>query len=239
MRTGCGFGVSLGTFITVFVGLIAIIVTLGLFTLNKIEANAIFRQHTEDQLSSIQTQVVSLRALVSSNQPLKRQNQEAAKELLAEARSKAIASIPAATVERAGKAFVEASQSESHAWAVAVDFVTYRTSLNTSPASISNLVADPSYYYIRPANGKPKFTEMHRSLGAVPIAQAAHLDLIGADANAGNKNGPPWLFASGGTAVLDGEHIRHVVFTGVEIPLLWNVCHPRRGGLCKLHLRAR
>jgi len=119
----------LGLVVTAFVGIVAIAVTMGVTAFNRVEQNAIFRQHTEDRLGRIEESLIGLRALIASSQPTRKQNQDAAKEILAEARQKAIPAISALIVEQAGKSFIEAARTEPKAWDVALDFVAYRSGL--------------------------------------------------------------------------------------------------------------
>lgn len=205
----------------------ATILTLGIFSLTQWNAankrladEAGFEASTNERLKAFERQFIDLRTLIIAAQPMRKQNQDAAKQLLAEARSKTIEPIPASTVERAGRAFIEASSSEATAWPVALDFVAYRTSLNaTSRPDPKNCISKPPFankYYMNDVyeNSKPAIQWVEPIIAE---ENAAHLDLIGHDENTGSKTGPSALLVRGGATNLDMEHARHVVFDGVEI----------------------
>lgn len=90
-----------------------------------------FRTNTKNTLDKLGTNMGSLRALISANQPLKKQNQDAAKELIFEAKTKVIQPIPEPIIEQAGNSFIGVAQDDPNAWKVALDFAAYRSSLNS------------------------------------------------------------------------------------------------------------
>src|ERR1700676_3549129 len=63
-----------------------------------VEKETEFRTATKDRLDTLDKDVIALRVLISASQPLRKQNQYAAKEVLIEARQSAIP-IPAQVVE--------------------------------------------------------------------------------------------------------------------------------------------
>ncbi len=180
-----------------------------------------FRTHTRDELKAIHIEVVSARALISANQPLKKQNQDAATELIVQARQGSIPPIPAPIVRDAGDSFVQASSQDQGAWKVALEYAAYRSLLNTpeipkyKPESLRASNQAWGYNFV-PDNHTPPTLQFSKSY-LVPRQQGAHLDLIGKDENTKLDQAPGWLFASGGSATLDGMDIRNVIFEGVQI----------------------
>jgi hypothetical protein len=200
-------------------------VAVGLFVLLQWNGYTIFRVHTEDQLKAIEGNLGVLRTLVSSSQPTKKQNQDAAKDILAKARQKTIPSIPESVVGQAGESFIEASQSDASAWPVALDFVSYRSSLNGSakPSELQPSELQPklvarqkSDFDFHPFADKPK-PKLAASNLSLPIEQAARLDSINVDQNKGHTYGPAFLLAIGGAMTLDRMHFRNVVVENVEV----------------------
>jgi hypothetical protein len=196
-------------------------VAVAIFVGTQISTNSKFQGNTEEHFRGIELQLVSLRALTAANQPLKKQNQDAAKELLAQAKKKLTPPIPEATVQQAGGNFIEASSQDQGAWKVALDFVSYRSWLNVSvfPPTTQALYtpvneSEMAYYTPHYITGRPA---TFKSTGSVPLSERALLEPIDEPAKVTAQSGNSSLLAFGGTQVLDGMHFRHVVLIGVEV----------------------
>ena len=151
--------------------------------------------------------------------PPNAENQAEAKDLLAVAKKESI-SLPLAIVEQGGQKSIEAAKGDPKAWSVALDFVSYRYSLNMRPSAAAT--AEPitgtettHYTYVRVRGLDSPSLKWKRPLG--PAAQATRWERIGENLNSNVPNQPTRLFAVGGGTSLDGEHIRNVVFESVEI----------------------
>lgn len=128
--------------ITVCLGLMSIVVALGMALINRRDADARFQTNSETfqtnaqkRMDGIETQLVSLRALIVGSNPARTQNQDQAKDLIQQARQKTIPPIPESVVEQAGDSFIEAAPNTPKAWDVALDFVSYRSFLNVPQTS--------------------------------------------------------------------------------------------------------
>jgi hypothetical protein len=165
---------------------------------------------------------VSLGLTTAANAPLTPEAQQSAKASLAEAKKRAIL-VPITVVEQAGKSFIEASKIESKAWDVALEFVSYRTSLNQhDEPQIHNLQLTDEYNtHIRSAG--PPTMSVSRS-GVMAIEKAARYEAIGENTSPGARAGPEFLIIDGhfsSTALqLDGMHIRNAVFKNATIEYL-------------------
>jgi hypothetical protein len=114
-------------------GPLGAVVALFIFSLNEFVKYVEFRTHTNDQFEKVLSQLGSLRAVSSANQPLSKQNQEAAKQLLAEVRSNAIPPIPLKTIEQTGQSFANAGVTDPGAWSVTLDCLRYISFLSRQP----------------------------------------------------------------------------------------------------------
>jgi hypothetical protein len=180
-----------------------------------------FETDTRDRLTQIDNQMVSLRALVAANQPLRKPNQDAARELLAQARRKSIPPIPAPVVEQAGMSFIEAARTDTGAWKVALEFASYRTVLNGSarpPGSEHTLTPlETTWYALKSVPGKPAPALNDSSHVRLPISQSARAEQLGNPIPQTANTGPAWLFVNGGAVSLDEAYIRRAVFNHVEV----------------------
>jgi hypothetical protein len=211
----------LGGILTVVLALIAIVVALGIGVVNRREVEATFRGRTEEKLSSIERQLIDLRVLVASSQPTNRQNQDAAREVLAEAAQKTIPLIPPPVVERAGKSFIDASISSPGAWGVATEFLAYRSKLNgfefRLPEPRDRFSLPKTSYYVLAADNNPKSPTFFSFGGNVPQQDAFRAEPI--DKPVPNEAEFGWrsFLIAGGAIKLDGMRYAHVVMTDVEI----------------------
>jgi hypothetical protein len=211
--------------IAVFLALIAI--TLGALyqSFGHLKEETEFRTNTNRTLAAIGVQMTDLRALTIAFRPEKKENQNAAKELLAEARSKAIPPIPPATVERAGASFIDASATQPTAWNVALDFVAYRTTLQENLLAATNaqrLATTPVDIHLSghyewndvPGHGFPTITVG----GDVPFYRAATAYLLSkSNLDAGQARGKEVILAIGGALSLDDMAMKHVVLRDVVV----------------------
>jgi hypothetical protein len=179
-----------------------------------------FRTNAKNKLEKLDTDVVSLRALISSSQPLKSQNQKAAKELLVQARQKLVPPIPEAVVQQAGMSFIEAAETDPSAWGIALDFLNYRSSLNVFTRTVKTVsvpVGAQTYFDIGPVvAGNPLPKVSHIPIGVAP-KDGARFEKIGHDLNQQSQFGTPQLILTGGAVSLDDKYVRHAIFQGVEI----------------------
>ena len=159
--------------------LFGIVITLVIAVTNRSEADARFQTQAQDfqkqtgtRLESIEKDLLSLRVEISSSQPLRSENQSAAKALLAQARRISVV-IPSTVVEQAGKSFIEAAKLNKNAWSVALDYVQYRTYLNSFKFSLPNtgLIPQDTHFDIQsPTDRQPPQFTISTSATGVPIA---------------------------------------------------------------------
>jgi hypothetical protein len=162
----------------------------------------------------------SLRASAVAAHPANASNQQAAKQLIIEAKQSKIPPIPLEAVQQAGSAFIAASN-EPGAWNVALDFVAYRSSQNEVSANVQKGLPLPlkgTDYTFHPLPDRPAPLLYHQTLIGVPIEDAARLeDLNRPSPNQGSKVGDAWLRLEGGEIVLDSMRMRHVTLLGVKV----------------------
>ena len=174
----------LGGVFAIIATLLALVGALGMGLLNRREVEATFRGKTEEKLNGIDRQLIDLRALVASNQPTRKQNQNAAKQLLEEALNKVIPQLPKSTVNQTGEAFNTAA--EPDAFKVAVQYAAYRTSLNAPYLGEGWMESPPVPYpewlrKIADASRAPGTPEpIWFTRGMAPIEQAAKFLPLGA-----------------------------------------------------------
>jgi hypothetical protein len=212
----------LATIIAIFVALLG--VTLGAVyqSFSHVKEETEFRTNAKDRLGAIESQMVALRALIASTAPTRPQNQNAAKQLLAEASKGRIPAIPSTIVEEAGSSFVAASAQEPAAWPVALQFIGYRTSLNNSLVQLSqykpidNNNSPPTRFLNRVPDGK-SLPRMSSLGGPVPISESARMEPIGSALPQTAEIGTKSVLEVGGAITLDGQYLRHVVLKDVEV----------------------
>src|SRR5258708_15453636 len=136
--------------ITGSLALVAITLTSVIFAVSESSRNSEFRGSTTARLNNTDTQIRSILALLSASTPSNPKSQKQARDIIAAAR-KGSAPIPESVVEQAGRSFAEASQIDPQAWAVALDYVSYRSSLNVAARPIVGALqrlseADENHY---------------------------------------------------------------------------------------------
>jgi hypothetical protein len=190
------------------VALIAFLSWLGLTTV----------QHG-NALASIRQALLGQGVMIAAGNPTSPKAQAAAQANLAEAKKTSIA-IAGPVIEQAGESFIEAAKTDPKAWGVALDFVSYRSSLNTPNRPIGRLEPIPPgsftrYAILQSTGPRP---EVKWLPPPVPYKDGAIWDIIGQrPLPVDVEIGAQWLFAKGGRISLDETHIRQVVFEGAEI----------------------
>jgi hypothetical protein len=157
------------------------------------------------------------RLLQVATQPEKKENQAAAKELIASARKKSIPISPE-IIGSVGKSFIGAAQKAPDAWGVALDLLSYRSSEFRIQATGIPLPADHIvlHYNVGPlVPGKPAPHIERLTRAFVASNEAARYESIGENLN--KEGGAPGLSVRGGAVNLDGKDIRNVMFVEVEI----------------------
>jgi len=185
---------------------------------NRTKEEAEFRKGTSDELRQIHTEVVGARALISASQPQKKQNQDAAKELLAQSTQKLIPSIPESAVRQAGESFIGASLNDPGAWDVSVKFANYRTTINeaaTRDFRPSNITVSRTFKFCftAPGGGIPDPT-VEVSRVRVLQRSAAVLEPLSGPCLPPSDMGPDFIALRGGGVILDGSRMRNIVFFG-------------------------
>jgi hypothetical protein len=195
------------------------LIALGIAITNRNETNALFRQHTEDRLTGIEMQMGSLRALVSASNPTRKVNQDAARELIIQAKQKTIPPLQATAVEEAGKSFIEASTGNEGAWRVALEFVQYRSVLNESDFSAYHWgeLTSPSPHEW---DIKNEFhgTRIFTTREGVPCAEGSIQAHIGSKVS--GTCAEYMLFVGGQVPPLDSNHFKNTIFQNVRISYL-------------------
>jgi len=181
-----------------------------------------FRTSTADDLKSIHNELNTVRALMSALQPLKKQNQDAARELLIQAKQKIIPPIPESAVKQAGDSFAEAGATNTDAWNVALEFVAYRSSQNINQLPYESLKPLPGEegknvtMLNPPMDGKP--LPSITGYGTVPFKDGAKVIATGL----GLKLNPTGyvskhIFLTGGALLIDELEMHHVTLSNLEV----------------------
>jgi hypothetical protein len=198
-------------------------VGIAIFIFTQISGNSEFRGRTGERLDRIDQSIIGLRALVAASQPERRQNQQAAKELIAEARQKAIPPIPIAVAEETGKTFIRAAASEPNAWGVALDFVNYHSDLKPEPSALIVASGGPGWvtystsYDLNGVPGKDQPWMGYVEKSIRPQGEAARAESLSIPITHPKENGIGTFVMRGGALSLDDMHLRHVILVGVEV----------------------
>jgi hypothetical protein len=119
---------------------VTVILTLAIFAATQWNASnkrladeATFQTKTGDRLDKIEESLRILRVSNTTLTPKSPASQAEAKAVLADARTVPAKPLPKPLVESAGIKFIDVSQADPSAWSVALDFVSYRSSLNFPP----------------------------------------------------------------------------------------------------------
>lgn len=222
-------GPIIGT-VAVVVALLAIVVTLGIFTSNGITKNAEFRTHTEDRLTTIEGTLAKINATLDGTKLKQTSSNPASLESITEAKNVLTAAVANKTkidptiVKDAGVKFVEASQNAPAAWDAALAFLNYKSFLNSlasgSPISdsVGPIMIESTKYNIPEANVLEPFRE-HGQL-TVP-SNAPNIpqfrSLRAPNPNENTTVGPSFLVFEGGVLLLDGLYLKRIVFRNTHI----------------------
>jgi hypothetical protein len=169
-------------------------------------------------------QLVSIRALTAANQPLKKSSQNAATQLLAQARKKSIPPIPEVSVEQAGSSFIDASSpADPGAWGVALDFVSYRSSLNEAPNGPFELVSldsIPTTLYqlqgIAVGTNKKPVPKMYYR-GFTRQAEAARAEFLLEPIHQKSERGMSMFVMKGEAIDISSMWLRHCTLENVDV----------------------
>lgn len=224
-------GPIIGTFSFVL-GLIAIIITVGIFATNRVSQESEFRGTTVQQfktidqrLSTIETSIAAIRLNQISSIPASPQSIREARGIIAESK-KSGTFIPDSVIKQVGTSFLEASKASPKVWEAALDFVSYHTVLNRNIAAVGtadqiavtkvDLTLVSQYHLADPPPGHqiPKMTVG----GDVPIERAATIhSLTEVAPNQGQSRGKEVILMEGGAVVLDNMLMKNVVIRNATI----------------------
>lgn len=155
--------------------------------------------------------------------PSNRDNQAVASALINQAQQGSLPAIPVSIIEEAGKSFLGAAANDAGAWMAALDFVKYRSTLNTPPI---NPVAVPpqtksgvanTNWVLNKVPGKPIPEMKYVSNQALPQAQAARAEFLPTPPAQTTEMGVGTFVMVGGALNLDSMHLRRVILLGVEV----------------------
>jgi len=155
--------------------------------------------------------------------PASKENQERTKKLLAIAQRHSIP-LPPRVVDAAGKKYVEAAKNDPGAWPVALDLLSYHSSLNTDLLEVSTaeqIATTPTPDLTRKFDVAfvPGLPLPKGSVGGdVPMDRAASvhpLDLPSPDQ--GKSRGSEVFLLEGGAISLDGMYMKNVVLRGTVV----------------------
>lgn len=196
----------------------ATVLSIALPILGAVVVEVRFQTKTDDRLSAIEIILAPQRALQASATPDNRTSQDEAKKVLAESiRTKR--PIPQSIVREAGDRFISAAETNPKAWDVALDFVSYWSSIINAKLPDEKLIQPWATHVVISPVGKaaPRTFE---SLERVPISQAARAEIIGFGASPFNKTvitGPARIYLEGGVVTLDGMFLFRAMLIGVEV----------------------
>ena len=212
-----------GTCIAIFVALVTIVITLGIFATNRVSQESEFRGATQTRLTNIETRLggietslLALRAAQAANLPRDKENIAEAKAILDTAKQSAIR-LPTNVVEQSGKNLIEAASKEPAAWDAAVRFAEYRSYLNTFNQSVfpSATKSTTTEYLVTTPPGYPP--PSFSVAGLVRTEQAARFNPIGQGLKTNTEYGNSFIIVTGGGLVLDGYEFRSVVLQNAHI----------------------
>jgi hypothetical protein len=211
--------VSFGTpaaIASVIVALIAVAVMSLVQAFGHLKEETAFRTTTDSRLEKIEASLLVLR-LSRAATPTDPRSQAEAAEIITEARSNRL--LPIVAAEQAGRSFVDASLANPNSWNIALEFASYRSSLNANLLAVPNAqqiattAIDPklhTHYFFNVVDGErlPKATVG----GTVPHEAAATVHKLGQpDPDEGQTNGSQVILLEGGAIALDNMFMRHVV----------------------------
>jgi hypothetical protein len=213
---------AVGSAATLPLALLALTITAVSYAVSESGKNSEFRGATIERLKNIDSGLLEIKTKLTSASPLDPRSQQAAKEVLAEAR-RISAVVPVGAIRDAGERFIDAASTESSAWNVALDFISYRSDLNSGELSATQIkeyqpVASnvtPTLMEYGSLEGLPQAKAFNS--GRVPLAQAARLEFINKPLTWAGDLGSRTYFLEGATVSLDGMRMRHVKIRDVEV----------------------
>ena len=209
----------LGITATIIVALLALALTQWNAANGRVAAEASFRTHTEDRLTTIETSLLAIRARAVVSNPADSDNQVEAKSLLATAKKESIP-LPQAVVEQGGQKFLGASKEDSNAWGVALDFIAYRSSLNTRNPEVATRdygSTFSTYYHQNTVHGRGPVKWSWGGPLTTDYSKQAKWDTIGHEDKRNTVTQPSWIIGTGGAESLDGQQLRRAILINVEV----------------------
>jgi hypothetical protein len=216
-----------GACITGALALLGIAITSVGFAVSESKANSEFRGRTSARLDAIELSIRAARAALRPENP---KDQNEAKAVLQEAKNRSIP-VPREVVEQAGISFLRAAtDSSSSAWPVALDYVSYRSTLNPTVVPqdrkpfVSGQTVGSTEYQIHPVviDGieKPKpymeYLSVPPRIG-VPQAEAARVESLDKPPLQTASIGVHTFVLEGGAIDLEDMHLRRAILIGVEV----------------------
>jgi hypothetical protein len=176
-------------------------------------------------LAGMRASMVQLGIAVAANDPTNPKSQSEAKVALAEAR-KLPKPISRQSIRAAGESFIEAAKTAPKAWDVALDFVSYQSSLNLPilhqrPWMLLSKSPNPSPEEIK---GKPGDTTAYITDETAPCTDGAmQVHHTHTPSVTVFMTGPPsdtcaaYLRFVGGEVIMDGSHYVNTIFENMHI----------------------
>ncbi len=169
-------------------------------------------------LAGIRQSLVSLGVKVAANNPITPSGQSDAKMILRQAREGQI-QIPGPIVEQAGKSFIDAAKTESTAWDVALDFVSYRSLINSNflPLLGKQRASYAFLAQIKPIKGAP--SPLVLAAGSAPPGRAARFEPLNPEVIAHDQDEAAYLIVDlhGFSVVLDNMRLKHVILKNAHV----------------------
>jgi hypothetical protein len=228
---------------TILGPLIAVTVAVALFIGNSITRDSEFRGRTDQRLttieqksgsvdqrlSNIEASILSLRVHMAAANPGDTKSQAEAVDVLTNAHSRSIP-LPLDVIEQTGQRFIQVANQEPSAWNVGLQFLNYRSFLNTSLVSVpSNLTPSPEsqqggYRFsvtiaAQPPGSKGQLFFVRQS-GTAPPADSALMDSLSSPPPPGTGSGAQFLVVDAVPGVglsLDNMRMKNVIIRNAII----------------------
>jgi len=209
----------LGVLVTATISLIAMALTLGIFAVNRTNEESRFRGSTEARLTQIETSLEALRLKQVSGSPTDPKSIKEAKALIQSARSNQLR-LNKDAVTDAGERFVEVGNKNPDAWDAALEFLKYRTYLNSVTVNLGPQVAitkEISTNFQVPYKNVPEGMNL-TTIGLSNPSDAAQLRLLSEpNLNTNLAASPTFLVVRAQNVLLDGLYAKKVIFTDSHI----------------------
>jgi len=218
---------GVGAVIGVFLALIVICITIGIYAVSGLTTNAEFRTHTEDRLTGIEAAILKINSTLDGAKLKQIGADPTNPENIAQAKNVLIAAVSNGTkidpniVKDVGGKFIDAAEQDPTAWNTVLAFMNYKSFLDASSAqslsmSVSTKPFTTHYSGVAPPGDKLPTARVPDGI-AVPIEQAARFSPLGEYPNKGLMEGNPLFILDGGGIVIDGMDMKNVVLHGVHI----------------------